>query len=279
MLNINVANINKVFRDFYTLTNIRIVLYNKEKEMILEYPAEKNTFCNIIEKDESWSKKCENCDRANIEKCSETEELLYYRCHLGLTEAMVPIRDVNGILGYVMFGQVLADDTSEKTKNRLKDLFGYLNDENIIDAIEKIPVKTSAELDACVTVLQAMASYIFTNQWVTPQCSEFIRRMDKLIEKNLDKNITVEDICAEFHMKRTRLYSISKEYLGCSVASYIRKQRIHHACRMLRETDISVSRIAEKTGFLDYGHFSRIFRQLQGISATSYRKQYQTKSK
>lgn len=279
MLNINVSNLYKVFQDFYTLTNMKVVLFNKEQEVLMEYPAIKNTFCNIIANDSYWFEKCRNCDRLNIDACCKTEKISKYSCHLGLSEAIIPIYDINGILGYLMVGQVLLKDNSEKTKKLMKEQFDEKKFASIGDAIEKIPVKSSAELEACVTVLQAFTTYILSNQWVTPQRSEFIRHMDKFIENNLEKNITVDDICAEFHIRRTRLYSVAKNYLGCTIASYIRKQRIHHACRMLCETDEPISRIAEKVGFLDYGHFSRIFKQQQGITATSYRSHYQTNLK
>lgn len=274
MLNINAANLYKVFRDFYTLTNIRIVLFNKEHETLIEYPATKNSFCDIISGDEFWRKKCRDCDKANFEICEKTGNNINYRCHLGLTETMVPIYDNNGILGYVGFGQVLMEESSCDTKDGLKKQFSDKDFKGITDAIENIPVKTSQELDACVTVLQAIATYVLSNQWVAPQRSEFIRHMDRFIENNLENNITVDDICAEFHIRRTRLYSVAKDYLGCSIALYIRKQKIQHACRMLRETDKSINYIAEKVGFSDYGHFSRVFRQVQGISATNYRKKY-----
>lgn len=279
MLNIDVSSLYKVFQDFYTLTNMKVVLFNKEQEVLMEYPSSKNTFCNLIANDKYWFKKCGDCDRTNVEICSRTEKTSKYCCHLGLSEAIVPIYDNNGILGYLMVGQVLLEDNSGKIKTSMREQFSEENFPGITDAIEKIPVKSSVELDACVTVLKAFTTYILSNQWVTPQRSEFIRHMDKFIENNLEKNITVDDVCAEFHIRRTRLYSVAKDYLGCSIASYIRKQRIHHACRMLKETDEDVSYIADKVGFSDYGHFSRIFRQIQGVTATSYRKSYQTKLK
>ncbi len=273
MINISTTNLHKVFRDFYTLTNIKIVLFSKEREVLLEYPSTKNTFCSLLAEDEYWAKKCYDCDRINIEKCSKTGKTSEYFCHLGLFEAVTPIYDSNGILGYVMFGQVLVEgDETEKIKKDLKGRFDKNGFAGMNEAIDNIPVKSSAELAACVTVLQAITSYMLSNQWVVPRRSEFIRRMDKFIENNLEKNISVDDICAEFHIRRTRLYSIAKSYLGCSIAMYIRKQRINHAIRLLEETDERISSIAYKVGFSDYGHFSRVFKTLTGKSATDYRR-------
>lgn len=278
MMDINATNLYKVFRDFYTLTNIKIVLFNKNKDVLLEYPRGDDTFCNIIANDEYWRNRCADCDRKNIDICSKSGKTSEYFCHLGLFEAVTPIYDSNGILGYVMFGQVLVDrgDLNER-KKFLKVLFAEEKFAGINKAIESIPVKTTDQLNACVTVLQAITSYMLSNQWVVPQRSEFIRHMDRFIEDNIEKEISIEDVCAEFHIRRTRMYSISKEYLGCSLALYIRKQRINYALKLLDETDESVSTIAYKVGFSDYGHFSRVFKQFTGVSATDYRKNNRSK--
>lgn len=272
MLNINQVNLYKIFRDFYTLTNMRVVLFSTEGQPLMEYPSTRHNFCDLLCKSAHWAARCESCDKKHVELCSREQKTLKYSCHLGLWECIVPIYDDNGIIGYVMFGQVLPQGDATDTKERFWNRFSEEEFPGITDAIRKIPAKSKAELDACITVLQALAAYMLSNQWVTPQKSEFIRHMDKFIEKNLEKNIGVDDICAEFHIRRTRLYSVAKDYLGCPIAEYIRKQKIQHACRLLRETDDSVNQIAYRVGFCDYGHFSRIFREMEGVTATHYRK-------
>ncbi len=274
MLQINQVNLYKIFRDFYTLTNMRVVLFGTEGQPLMEYPSSRHNFCDLLCKNPHWASKCEECDKKYVERCSREQKTLKYFCHLGLWECIVPIYDDNGIIGYVMFGQVLPQGEATTTKEQFWAQFSEEDFPGITDAIRKIPAKSKAELDACITVLQALATYMLSNQWVTPQKSEFIRHMDKFIEKNLEKNIGVDDICAEFHIRRTRLYSVAKDYLGCPIAEYIRKQKIQHACRLLLETDDSVNQIAYRVGFYDYGHFSRIFRQLKGITATAYRKKH-----
>lgn len=275
MLNINITNLYKAFRDFYTLTNIKIVLFDKNGETLIAYPESQIKFCTLIGQDAVLDQRCADCDQKNFNLCAKTKQITHYRCHLGLSEAVVPIYDSDGLLGFLMFGQVLMQEKAEQTREELCRRFREEEFPGIADAIEQIPVKTSAELDAAITILKALVSYLLSNQWVAPAKSEFIRHMDSFIEANLDKNITVEDICAEFHIRRTRLYTIAKEYLGCSIAVYIRKQRIFHACRMLRDTDMSVNAISYAVGFSDYGHFSRIFQQIQGESATAYRRSKQ----
>jgi len=184
MLSINQANLYKIFRDFYTLTNMRVVLFSTEGQPLMEYPSTRHNFCDVICKNSHWANRCEECDKKHVERCSREQKTLKYSCHLGLWECIVPIYDDNGIIGYVMFGQVLPQGEATDTKERFWTQFSEDKFPGITDAIRKIPAKSKSELDACITVLQALAAYMLSNQWVTPQKSEFIRHMDKFIEKN-----------------------------------------------------------------------------------------------
>ena len=175
--------------------------------------------------------------------------------------------DKSGVLAYVMFGQIVPLESCESTKAKIRKKFpGFTS------TIDQIPVKSSEELGAAATVLQAITSYVMTNRWIVPGKSEFIRQLDRYIEDRLSQTITVDEICAAFRIGRTRLYEISIEYMGCGLAEYIRNQRVQHAQRLLKETDIPITDIAYAVGFSDYNHFSRIFKKQTGTSARSYRK-------
>ena len=193
---------------------------------------------------------------------------MLYKCHAGLTEAVVPIFDRNGVLAYVMFGQIVPQESDSATIARIKKQYPAYSEE-----VERIPVKSVEELNAAATILQAITSYVMTNRWGTPEKSEFIRQIDQYIEEHLSQSITMEELCDAFRIGRTRLYELSMEYLGCGLSEYIRKQHIHHAKLLLRQTTLSITEIAYAVGFSDYNHFSRVFKQIVGMSARAYRTQ------
>ena len=265
-LNLNTVGLYQVMRDFYTLTNIRIVIFDAQFKELLAYPAEKEGFCALLRQESEGDAGCFISDKAGCLKCAKSKKLVVYRCHAGLTEAVVPIIDKDEVLAYVMFGQIVPKESCEKTKAAIKKHYPCFSDE-----VDNIPVKSAEEIGAAATVLQAITAYVMTNRWVTPDKSEFIREIDKYIEVHIAQNITVKDICAAFRIGRTKIYEISMDYLGCGLAEYIRKQRIVHAQRLLRETNISVTDISYATGFSDYNHFSRVFKKITGISARRYR--------
>lgn len=267
MLQLNTVSLYQVLRDFYTLTRIRIVIFDADFREVLAYPQEKEGFCALLRADPMGEAGCQISDKSGCLKCAKRKELVVYRCHAGLTEAVVPIMDKSGVLAYVMFGQIIPHGSCESTKEKLRKKYPQF-----AATIDQIPVKSSEELGAAATVLQALTGYVMTNRWVVPAKSEFIRQLDRYIEDRLSQTITVEEICAAFRIGRTRLYEISMEYLGCGLAEYIRNQRIQHAQRLLKETDIPITEIAYAVGFSDYNHFSRIFKKQTGTSARSYRK-------
>ena len=52
---------------------------------------------------------------------------------------------------------------------------------------------------------------------------------------------------------------------------YIIDMRVRKACEMLKYSDVSVTEIAESTGFCDIFYFSRMFKKAIGVSPTNYR--------
>jgi LacI family transcriptional regulator len=62
--------------------------------------------------------------------------------------------------------------------------------------------------------------------------------------------------------------------LGRSILSEIRRVRVAQICRMLVETNQSVSEIALALGYTGIEHVARYFRQEQGLTPLAYRKQY-----
>ncbi|MBP3633989.1 MAG: PocR ligand-binding domain-containing protein [Oscillospiraceae bacterium] len=253
-------------RDFHTLTKIRIVIFDAQFREVLAYPADREQFCTLLRQMPGGNEACRKSDMAGCRRCADTGQVVTYRCHAGLTEAVVPVPDKNGVLAYVMFGQILTQRQDGKCRQALVKKYPQL-----AEAAQLLPVKTEEELRAAATVLQAITSFMMTNRWVTPGKSDFIRQLDRYIEDHVSGSIGVEEICTALCIGRTRLYEISAGYLGCGIAEYIRRRRIFHARNLLRESTMPVTEVAYAVGFTDYNHFSRVFRKLTGMSAREYR--------
>ncbi len=272
MLQLKEHELRSLLKDFYTLTHIRIVVFDSEMREVLSYPEEHFAFCAILRKNEVMNRKCAAGDLQACRKCAKTQGAVTYRCHAGLTETVVPIQDELGVIGYLMFGQVLPGKGAEKVKTAILQELPEREFPGITHAMGQIPIISEEQIAAAATILQALTAYVHTSHMVMPLKANFLRQLDDYIAANLSGTVTAEELCRELGINRTRLYALARRYLGMGVAEYIRNARIIAAKKLLTATDMPVTEIADATGFADYTHFSRVFRASEGISAREYRK-------
>ena len=98
------------------------------------------------------------------------------------------------------------------------------------------------------------------------------------------RNETIEQVCAYLAANYRQKFSLSPYYLsrlfrrvtGQSIVDYLNNRRIEAAQKLLETTELSISAIAEQTGFASAAHFRRVFREVMDISPLQYRKK-QTK--
>lgn len=72
---------------------------------------------------------------------------------------------------------------------------------------------------------------------------------------------------SQAHLTRT-----FQQYYGCSPTEYINKLRLRYAARLLHESDLYVSVIAEKSGFNTLTYFNQLFKKYYHVGPVEYRK-------
>ena len=86
-----------------------------------------------------------------------------------------------------------------------------------------------------------------------------------------DPELCVNQIADHFGMHRTMITRLLKNHFGLSFTDYLLKLRIGKAQQMLRETDKSLSEIAELTGYGNYLTFKRAFIRYTGMLPKDFR--------
>ena len=90
---------------------------------------------------------------------------------------------------------------------------------------------------------------------------KFVTEFKACVEKRYDDSeLNVEDIGRELGMSRVQLYRKVKALLGYSVNEYVQQMRLHKACFLLRQDDLSVADIAYRVGFSSPTYFSTTFK-------------------
>jgi len=57
-----------------------------------------------------------------------------------------------------------------------------------------------------------------------------------------------------------------------TITYYTNHQKMKRAAELLRDTQLSITAVAEAVGFLDLNYFSRLFKKQMGRSPSAFRK-------
>lgn len=90
------------------------------------------------------------------------------------------------------------------------------------------------------------------------------------IDKNLDKNLSLDLFEKEFYINRTYLCYLFKKHMSKTLHQYIIYRRISSAKRLLSK-GYNVSETSFLCGFNDYSNFIKTFKNITGKTPGSYR--------
>ncbi|AZQ64479.1 AraC family transcriptional regulator [Flammeovirga pectinis] len=98
--------------------------------------------------------------------------------------------------------------------------------------------------------------------------------LDAYIKLNLDKEITVEDLCKKIGYSKTKLHGLFKKYFKYSMYDYIKHLRLKKSQSLLVTTELPIADIANRVGYQSIPHFTNRFKKEIGVTPTEYRKGY-----
>ena len=98
-----------------------------------------------------------------------------------------------------------------------------------------------------------------------------VERSIKYIHTNIKKSFSVGELAAMEFLSPSRCREVFREVTGLAPLEYIAKQRIHLACELIEQGDLSLSQVAELCGFSDRLYFQRVFKKLTRVTPGEYR--------
>lgn len=95
----------------------------------------------------------------------------------------------------------------------------------------------------------------------------------KYIEENYMEKLKLSDVADHVYVSQWHLSKILNKHVEKSFSDILNQTRIEKAKELLWEPSLRIGDIAEKVGFLDMAHFSRVFKKFTGLSANEFRNQ------
>ena len=146
--------------------------------------------------------------------------------------------------------------------------------------IDHISRSFTAQIDAAHSIAELseirnkmIRSYcLLVRNYSLIEYSQRIRDTINYIDFNLAEDLSLDILADRACVTKKVLSAQFKKETGRTVTDYISHQRIAKARKYLSVTDLPVQEIAEHVGILDVNYFSRLFRKLEDMSPSEYRK-------
>lgn len=103
------------------------------------------------------------------------------------------------------------------------------------------------------------------------QSPAWLPRVRALVETSGPRRPSVAHLARMASVHPAHLGRVFRAHVGCSPIAYMQELRVVMACRLLRESDLSLTQVALRLGFFDQSHFTRIFRARVGLTPGAYR--------
>jgi len=210
----------------------------------------------------------------------EIERELLRRVKLGDKEGAKEV--LNEILGQILFknaGQVelvrarilelavVLSRAAVEAKAELEMILGlnfeYIQEIGKLKSIEELCIWI-------VKVLDRFTESVYENRNI--KNVDIIRKAREFIRANYKKKITLPDISKAVYISPYYLSHIFKKETGSTVLEYLTRVRIEEAKRLLENSTYNTTQIAFEVGYPDQSYFCKVFKKLEGISTSDYKK-------
>lgn len=261
-----------VLYDLYKITGFRISLHDINHVEIAAYPKERLPICAMIHKTPGEYEKCVECDHLAFQRVLETKETVIYKCRYGLTEAISPLYNFGMLTGFLMMGQI--SDTKTSSEQILDMLIKNGADKKTAEELLETMPRISEDMTrSYVKIMTICAQYLTLSNAVPGEKTTIAEAAKKYIYENLDKKITIKNVCDEVGCSKSTLVTAFKKEFGTTINAAITDAKLDLAKKLLISKKMTINEIAQLTGFYDQSYFSKVFSQECGISPSEYRKE------
>ena len=130
--------------------------------------------------------------------------------------------------------------------------------------------------------LSGLISFIMSYSWNPAlqkqpkegQARSYVSAVKDYLESHYGEKITLDNLADRFLVNKYTLSKDFKKQYGTSVINSLLLTRITHAKQLLRFTRLSVDEIGAACGITPLYYFSRIFKQIEGVSPSEYRQRW-----
>lgn len=102
--------------------------------------------------------------------------------------------------------------------------------------------------------------------------SSVVQDVIRDIQEGYCGDITLKALADKYYISDSWLSVQLKERLGMSFPNYLASMRIQRAKELMGDEGLSLEMIAKEVGFKDYFYFNKVFKKVEGMAPSKFRK-------
>ena len=219
------------------------------------------------------------------------EKLPIYECHTVISEAAlkelqncVEACDLqrltlffNRLLSAVVYAEISDADRLKEIDRLLHTFFQMIAgteqaETDILEIRKKVAACTDYQ-KICEELNPAIAqTYEKYLNSIRQKTVRPVHQAQQYIQEHLDGDLTLEQVASQVYLNPAYFSSMFKSETGVNFSKYVAAERVNRAKEYLRDPSLSIAQVAERVGYRDKKHFSKLFKKVTGIYPSDYRK-------
>lgn len=113
---------------------------------------------------------------------------------------------------------------------------------------------------------------LFNEMQDSPYSKSIREALDFIQENYAQEDLSTNFVAKQVNLSTSWLSTKFKEEVGVGISDYLNDVRIQHAKMLLDQEDYMIYEVAEKVGFASSQYFSKIFKQITGLTPNEYKR-------
>ena len=121
-------------------------------------------------------------------------------------------------------------------------------------------------------LLESLAKMVVVKQTNTNKKPSWVAEIDMIMNDQCMDSLTLDYLSKTVNIHPVHLSRDFSKYFHSSFGEYIRKLKVEKSLRLISQKKLNLTAIALDCGFADQSHFTRCFKEINGINPSEYRK-------
>lgn len=269
------SEVQRLIDSFAYCFRVKITVFSPDmEELIVGLQNPGAHFCDLIQTGLKIRYRCCRQDALMCESSKKHNRLMVYRCHAGLSEAVLPMHIEDHLVGYAMLGQFRMTSAPDAAIQLEWNKAGLCT-EILQEAFESQPFFDQKSLNNMLDLFQMMISFVITRDYVRIRHNSVVESVLHWLDTHIDKPIDLNQVSKAIQKNPSTISHAFKKQLGLSFMQVAALKKISKFESIIAKNPAtSIQEAAFAVGYSDPLYFSRLYKKIRLVPPSTYARSF-----